>query len=71
MERELLALPYVAEAMVVGFHDGEFGQRVGAIVTLHPEAFGGPDGGEALSIKRLREDLRPRLVGYKTSTILY
>lgn len=70
IERELLALPYIAEAIVMGVHDEEFGQRVGAILTLHPEAFGGPDSGEALTIERLREDLRARLAGYKMPTLL-
>lgn len=70
IERELLALPYIAEAIVVGVQDEEFGQRVGAILTLHPEAFGGPDSGDGLTIEGLREDLRTRLSGYKMPTLL-
>ncbi|TID22200.1 fatty-acyl-CoA synthase [Venturia nashicola] len=70
IERELLALPYIAEAIVVGVQDEEFGQRVGAILTLHPEAFGGPDSGEALTIEVLRKDLRARLARYKMPTLL-
>lgn len=34
-ERELLGLPYIAEAMVVGVADEEFGQRVAALISLH------------------------------------
>jgi malonyl-CoA/methylmalonyl-CoA synthetase len=72
IERELLALPYIAEAMVVGVSDEEFGQRVGAVLTLHPEFrdnFG--DSGElGLTIDALREDLRSKLAGYKMPTLL-
>jgi malonyl-CoA/methylmalonyl-CoA synthetase len=70
IERELLALPYIAEAIVVGVSDEEFGQRVGAVLSLHPEAFGGPGSGEVLTIDGLREDLRSRLAGYKMPTLL-
>ena len=37
IERELLGLPYIAEAMVVGVADEEFGQRVAALVSLQEE----------------------------------
>ena len=70
IEREVLALPYVAEVMVVGVADLEFGERVGAAVVLK-EA--GDQKGELvtrLTIERLRQDLRARLAGYKMPTIL-
>lgn len=70
IERELLALPYIAEAIVVGVQDEEFGQRAGAILTLHPEAFGGQGSGGGLTIEGLRGDLRTRLAGYKMPTLL-
>ena len=37
IERELLGLPYISEAMVVGVADEEFGQRVAALVSLQEE----------------------------------
>jgi malonyl-CoA/methylmalonyl-CoA synthetase len=72
----MLALPYIGEAMVVGVPDDEFGQRVGAVLTLRSDAaaqefyrewnrvFGKVDLGE------LREDLQARLAGYKLPTLL-
>lgn len=35
VERELLTLDYIGEAMVVGVDDEEFGQRTAAVVTLN------------------------------------
>lgn len=43
---------------------------MGAILTLHPEAFGGPGSADGLTIDGLREDLRSRLAGYKMPTLL-
>ncbi|KAH9826778.1 AMP-binding enzyme C-terminal domain [Teratosphaeria destructans] len=69
IEREILALDYVAEVMVVGVPDEEFGERVAAAVVLK-------DGGDAqepmkwLDMERLRRDLRSRLAGYKLPTVL-
>ena len=64
-----MALPYVAEVMVVGVPDEEFGQRVACTVSLK-----GPADTEAplhkLSLQRLRQDLRARLTGYKMPTLL-
>ena len=37
VEREILGLEYVAEVMVVGVEDEEFGQRVAAAIVLKPE----------------------------------
>ena len=36
VEREILGLEYVAEVMVVGVEDEEFGQRVAAAIVLKP-----------------------------------
>lgn len=69
IEREIMALPYVAEVMVVGVPDEEFGQRVACTVSLK-----GPADTEAplykLTIQKLRLDLRARLAGYKMPTLL-
>lgn len=76
IERELLGLPYVAEAMVVGVADEEFGQRVAALLTLQEEdltdtfleTYGSAD--HILTIEDVRRDLRGRLAGYKLPTLL-
>ncbi|KAM0717154.1 hypothetical protein Q7P37_007006 [Cladosporium fusiforme] len=69
IEREIMAVPYVAEVMVVGVPDEEFGQRVAAVVCLK-----GARDMEAplrtLTVQRLRQDLRARLAGYKLPTLL-
>jgi malonyl-CoA/methylmalonyl-CoA synthetase len=76
IERELLALPYIAEAMVVGVVDEEFGQRVAALISLHDEeltdAFLETYGNTeyVLTLSDLRRDLRGRLAGYKLPTLL-
>jgi malonyl-CoA/methylmalonyl-CoA synthetase len=71
IEREILALPYVAEVMVVGVQDLEFGERVAAAVVLkEPNDQKGDNPVTHLSIERLRQDLRARLAGYKMPTIL-
>lgn len=69
IEREIMAVPYVAEVMVVGVLDDEFGQRVAAVVCLK----GARDMESPLrklTLQRLRQDLRARLAGYKMPTLL-
>lgn len=63
IERELLDLDYVAEAMVVGVEDEEFGQRVGAAIVLR-------EGTSTLALDRLRIDLRETLANYKMPTMI-
>ncbi|KFX86831.1 hypothetical protein V490_08806 [Pseudogymnoascus sp. VKM F-3557] len=74
IEREVLGLPYISEVMVVGVADEEFGQRVGAVVTLRDDqdiySFGDNIEGKKLSLDDLRKDLRGRLAGYKLPTLL-
>lgn len=76
IERELLGLPYVGEAMVVGVADEEFGQRVAALISLQEDelmqAFknGRRDPEHVLTIAELRWELRHRLAGYKMPTLL-
>ncbi|KAF2719385.1 acetyl-CoA synthetase-like protein [Polychaeton citri CBS 116435] len=64
VEREMLGLPYVAEVMVVGVPDEEFGERVAAVVILKTDFL------QDLSIERLRHDLRSGLAGYKLPTLI-
>lgn len=75
IERELLSLPYIAEAMVVGVPDEEFGQRVAALLSLQEEMTTSfwreqRSAEKLLNIDKLRRDLRERLVGYKLPTLL-
>jgi len=64
IEREILGLEYVAEVMVVGVEDEEFGQRVAAAMVLRD------DIKQALTLEELRADLRSSLAGYKMPTLL-
>jgi malonyl-CoA/methylmalonyl-CoA synthetase len=76
IERELLSLPYIAEAMVVGVPDDEFGQRVAAVVTLRSDEIAQKFYREhgrnpnMLKLDDLRADARTRLAGYKLPTLL-
>ena len=76
IERELLSLPYISEAMVVGVPDAEYGERVAAVITLRTDEIAqkfyrehnrSPD---KLKINDLRADARSRLAGYKLPTLL-
>ena len=71
IEREILGLDYIAEVMVVGVADLEFGERVAAAVVLKdPEDQKSSEPVGKLSLERLRQDLRQRLAGYKMPTVL-
>jgi acyl-CoA synthetase (AMP-forming)/AMP-acid ligase II len=63
VERELLSLPVIGEAAVVGLDDEEWGQRVAAVVTLS-------DKGGELKLKDLRNMLRKSMAPYKIPTVL-
>lgn len=69
IEREILGLPYISEVMVVGVSDEEFGQRVGAVISLRQDRIPSLEHGQ-LTLQKLRTDLRGRLVGYKMPTLL-
>jgi malonyl-CoA/methylmalonyl-CoA synthetase len=76
IEREIIGLPYVAEVMVVGVTDEEFGQRVAAAICLQEEELTASfrDSHSSvdyvLTIDNLRRDLRDRLASYKMPTLL-
>lgn len=76
IEREILALPYISEVMVVGVPDEEFGQRVAAAISLQEQEITEEflqthnDGKYILTLGTLRADLRSRLAGYKLPTML-
>lgn len=48
---------------MVGIRDEEFGQLVGAVIAVKPQA-------ATLTLQQLRADLRPSLAGYKLPTVL-
>ncbi|KAK3729010.1 hypothetical protein QZH41_011468, partial [Actinostola sp. cb2023] len=62
VERELLAHPHIRDCAVIGVPDDVWGQRVAALVSLHP--------GKSLSLKDLRKWCEERLSGYQTPSIL-
>lgn len=72
IERECLALPYISEVMVVGVDDEEFGQRIGAVVTLREDqsTYSTGKAGKKLLLDDLRRDLSDTLIGYKLPTLL-
>lgn len=68
VEREILSLPEVSEAVVVAVPSGKWGQKVGAVVVLDPEGFEGrPVKWSPLDMRRA---LKPRLVAYKIPQVL-
>jgi malonyl-CoA/methylmalonyl-CoA synthetase len=76
IEREILALPYISEVMVVGVVDLEYGHRVGAVVSLRHDKMAQEfytnhnRPPNTLAIDDLRTDLRSKLAGYKLPTLL-
>ena len=76
IEREILAMPYISEVMVVGVPDLEFGQRVGAVVSLRDDQVAQEfyqstnRDPQRLSLEDLRADVQDRLAGYKIPTLL-
>lgn len=81
IEREILGLDYVAEAVVVGVEDAEYGQKVAAAIMLRKEVrskgalnFNHLNEQQALeqslTINRLRQDLRSRLASYKMPSLM-
>jgi malonyl-CoA/methylmalonyl-CoA synthetase len=76
IEREILALPYINEVMVVGVVDLEYGHRVGAVVSLRHDKMAQEfytnhsRPHNTLAIDDLRTDLRSKLAGYKLPTLL-
>ncbi|UPL03013.1 hypothetical protein LCI18_013947 [Fusarium solani-melongenae] len=65
IEREILGLDYVVEAIVVGTDDEEYGQKVAVAIVPRQK-----DLKEPLTIGKLRNDLRARLSPYKMPQLL-
>ncbi len=66
VEREMLALPQVAEVAVLAVPSGKWGQKVGAVVILDRDAL--PEG--KWSPLEMRRALKGRLAGYKIPQVL-
>lgn len=74
-ERELLGLPYIAEAMVVGVADEELGQRMAALISVHEDLTGDilQSYGNTeffVTLEDVRRDMRDKLAGYKLPTLM-
>ncbi|KEF54498.1 uncharacterized protein A1O9_09665 [Exophiala aquamarina CBS 119918] len=78
VERQILEHPIIAEAIVVGVDDNEFGQRIAAAVVLSEvRTFILPlkpltyiQGADCLSLAELRSFLKDKLSSYKLPTLL-
>lgn len=66
VEREMLALPQVAEVAVLAVPSGRWGQKVGAVVILDREAV--PEG--RWTALEMRRALKGRLASYKIPQVL-
>lgn len=65
IERELLALPQIAEVAVLGLPSDQWGQKVVAVVTLHDDQLLTGRAGKPWGVMDMRRALKDRLVNYK------
>ena len=65
IERELLSLPEIAEAAVVGLPSEQWGQKVAAVIVLTSDGMTAGKGGKAWGAMDMRRALRDRLANYK------
>jgi len=65
IERELLSLPQVSEAAVVGLPSEQWGQKVAAVVVLDPAHADSGKGGKKWGVMDMRRALKDKLVNYK------
>ncbi|EXJ81272.1 hypothetical protein A1O3_07562 [Capronia epimyces CBS 606.96] len=65
VERELLSLPEVSEAAVVGISSEQWGQKVAAVIVLTPKGLTGGRGGKPWGAMDMRRALKDRLANYK------
>ena len=65
VERELLSLPQVTEAAVVGIHSKQWGQKVAAVVVLEPSQVNSGKGGKKWGVMDMRRALRDILANHK------
>ncbi|KAL9578339.1 MAG: hypothetical protein Q9203_007132 [Teloschistes exilis] len=65
IERELLSLPQISEAAVLGVASEQWGQKVAAVVVLEAEHAMTGRGGKQWGVMDMRRALKERLAGYK------
>ncbi len=65
IERELLSLPEISEAAVVGLPSEQWGQKVAAVVVLAPAGLTGGRGGKQWGVMDMRRALKDKLANYK------
>ncbi|KAG8532969.1 uncharacterized protein KY384_001751 [Bacidia gigantensis] len=65
IERELLSLPQVSEAAVVGVANEQWGQKVSAVLVLDPAQAQTGKGGKPWGVMDMRRALKDKLAGYK------
>ncbi|KAF3385317.1 Acyl-CoA synthetase family member 3 [Penicillium rolfsii] len=65
VERELLSLPQIAEAAVVGLPSEQWGSKVAAVVVLHPDAHTTGRNSKSWGPMDMRRALKDRLAPYK------
>lgn len=65
VERELLSLPQVSEAAVVGLTNEQWGQKVAAVVVLDQKHANTGKGGKQWGVMDMRRALKDHLVNYK------
>ncbi|KAL8717018.1 MAG: hypothetical protein Q9225_005706 [Loekoesia sp. 1 TL-2023] len=65
IERELLSLPQISEAAVVGITSAQWGQKVAAVVVLHPDQAQSGRGSKTWGVMDMRRALKDRLANYK------
>ncbi|KAL9576141.1 MAG: hypothetical protein Q9212_007348, partial [Teloschistes hypoglaucus] len=65
IERELLSLPQISEAAVLGVVSEQWGQKVAAVVVLEAEHAMTGRGGKQWGVMDMRRALKERLAGYK------
>ncbi|KAJ5730885.1 uncharacterized protein N7483_005393 [Penicillium malachiteum] len=65
VERELLSLPQIAEAAVVGLQSEQWGQKVAVVIVLRPDAASTGRNGKSWGPMDMRRALKDRLAGYK------
>ncbi|KAK4694671.1 malonyl-CoA/methylmalonyl-CoA synthetase, partial [Lecanoromycetidae sp. Uapishka_2] len=65
IERELLSLPQISEAAVVGIASEQWGQKVAAVVILDPAHAQTGKGGKKWGVMDMRRALKDKLANYK------
>lgn len=65
IERELLSLPQISEAAVVGVASEQWGQKVAAVVVLDPAHAQTGKGGKTWGVMDMRRALKDKLANYK------